>query len=59
MTTITEWHRNEYTISTDRALLNIGLVHNYLSNSSYWAKGRSRETVQRSMEFTQLRCLQK
>ena len=50
MTTTIEWHRNEYTISTDRALLNIGLVHNYLSNSSYWAKGRSRETVQRSIE---------
>jgi GNAT superfamily N-acetyltransferase len=50
MTTTSEWHRNEYTISTDRALLNIGLIHNFLSHTSYWAMGRSLERVRRSID---------
>nr|WP_319270761.1 GNAT family N-acetyltransferase [uncultured Draconibacterium sp.] len=37
-------------ISTDKQKLDIQLIHNYLSNESYWAKGRSLETVQRSIE---------
>ncbi|WP_297099517.1 GNAT family N-acetyltransferase [uncultured Draconibacterium sp.] len=37
-------------ISTDKAKLNIQVIHNYLSNESYWAKGRSLETVRRSIE---------
>ena len=37
-------------ISTNKKKLNIQLIHNYLSNESYWAKGRSLETVQRSIE---------
>lgn len=41
---------NDYTISTDKNLLDIGIIHDYLSNRSYWAKGRSIETVKRSVE---------
>ena len=37
-------------ISTDKEKLDIQIIHNYLSNESYWAKGRSLETVQRSIE---------
>ena len=37
-------------ISTNKQKLDIQLIHNYLSNESYWAKGRSLETVQRSIE---------
>ncbi|MFN2577627.1 MAG: GNAT family N-acetyltransferase [Pyrinomonadaceae bacterium] len=44
------WQRDEYSISTDGARLDIDLIHNYLSNESYWARGRSREIVQRSIE---------
>ena len=44
------WHRDNYLISTDRAKLNIALVHDYLSNSSYWATGRKIEAVRRSIE---------
>jgi len=44
------WHHGDYTISTDRSRLNIDLSHNYLSNESYWAAGRSREVVARSIE---------
>ena len=45
-----EWRRGDYSISTDRALLDLDLIHDYLSNESYWAKGRSRETIRRSIE---------
>lgn len=37
-------------ISTDKEKLDIQVIHNYLSNESYWAKGRAMETVQRSIE---------
>ena len=43
------FYRGDYSISTDRALLNVDLIHNYLSNESYWATGRSREVVERSI----------
>ena len=44
------WQRGEYSISTDRSCLNIDLIHNFLSSNSYWARGRSREVVERSIE---------
>ena len=37
-------------ISTDKEKLDIQVIHNYLSNESYWARGRAIETVQRSIE---------
>ncbi len=39
----------EFEISTEQSRLDVGLVHEFLS-STYWAEGRSRETVQRSIE---------
>ena len=36
-------------ITTDRARINVKLVHEFLA-SSYWAKGRSRAIVERSLE---------
>ena len=30
--------------------MDLNFVHNYLCHESYWAKGRSKELVQRSME---------
>jgi len=50
MQTVTEWQRGEYLISTDRERLDIPLIHDFLANNSYWAEGRSLETVQRSIE---------
>ena len=44
------WQRGDYTISTDRSRLNIDLIHDYLSNQTYWATGRAREVVERSIE---------
>jgi GNAT superfamily N-acetyltransferase len=45
-----EWRRDEYLISTDRERLNVQMIHEYLSNSSYWAVGRSLDRVARSIE---------
>lgn len=44
--------RGEYLISTDRARIDQDYVHRYLSEQSYWAKGRSRETQQRAIEHS-------
>jgi GNAT superfamily N-acetyltransferase len=44
------WQRGEYSISTDRARLDVDLIHRYLSTSSYWAQGRPIEVVRRSIE---------
>lgn len=44
-----EIQRGEYTISTDPRRLNIALIHDYLSQDSYWAVGRTFEIVQRSI----------
>jgi len=45
-----EWHRGEYTISDDRARLDIKVIQKFLSTESYWATGRSLEKVQRSID---------
>ncbi|MDT4966586.1 MAG: hypothetical protein QOJ64_1323 [Acidobacteriota bacterium] len=46
----TEWTRRDFVISTDRARLDVGAVHSYLSNNTYWATGRTLDTVARSIE---------
>lgn len=42
----------ELTISTDKARLDIQLIHNYLSEQSYWAKNIPLVTVERSIEHS-------
>jgi GNAT superfamily N-acetyltransferase len=44
------WQRDEYTISTDRSRLDIDLIHDYISNHSYWGSGRARDVVECSIE---------
>ena len=39
-------------IVTDRWRMDIGTIHRYLSEESYWAKGIPRETVARSIEHS-------
>ncbi|MFZ6687574.1 GNAT family N-acetyltransferase [Undibacterium sp. SXout11W] len=39
-------------ISTDKARLNVSLIHHFLSEQSAWAKGIPLETVQRSIEHS-------
>ncbi len=47
-----EWTRGDYTVSTDNARLDLNVIHDYLSNKSYWATGRSVETIRRSIEHS-------
>jgi len=44
-----EWKKDDYLISTNKAKIDIGVVHNYLTQS-YWAEGISIEVVKRSIE---------
>jgi GNAT superfamily N-acetyltransferase len=44
-----EWQRDEYTISTDATHLDVDLIYDFLSTDSYWAKGRTRAAVERSI----------
>jgi GNAT superfamily N-acetyltransferase len=41
-----------YTISTDPDWLDISQIYRYLSEESYWARGRSRELVERSIRHS-------
>src|SRR4051812_21615976 len=43
---------DRYEISTDPARLDLDVIHRYLSQESYWAKGRTREDVARSIEHS-------
>jgi hypothetical protein len=36
-------------ISTDRARLDVDLIHRFLAEESYWARGRSREVTERAI----------
>jgi GNAT superfamily N-acetyltransferase len=47
--TVVESRRGEFLISTDRARLDLDMIHSFLTNC-YWAKGIPRETVARSIE---------
>ena len=51
VTDITEWRRGEFIVSTDRARLDVHVIHGFLTNS-YWAKGISRDLVTRSLEHS-------
>ena len=44
-----EWTRGGYTISCDQARLDLEVIYAFLSGESYWAQGRSRERVERSV----------
>lgn len=42
--------RKEYYISTDKSLINIDFVHDYISKTSYWGKGRTIQQTKESIE---------
>jgi len=47
-----EFARGDWSISTDKARLNIDQIHDFLSHSSYWAQGRPRSLVQKSIDHS-------
>lgn len=44
------WQRGEYTISTDHSRLDLNVIHDFISNHSYWGRGREPDVVQRSID---------
>jgi GNAT superfamily N-acetyltransferase len=45
-----DWQKNEFTISTDPARLDLPYIHAFLSTKSYWAEGIPIETVRASVK---------
>jgi len=41
-----------YWVSDERSLVDVDLVHGWMSQQSYWAAGRSREVMARSIEHS-------
>jgi hypothetical protein len=50
--TMEETLQEGYLISTDRIRLDVRFIHETLSLSSYWAEGRTLDTVQKSLEHS-------
>lgn len=48
---IHKWQRGEFTISTERARLDLNLIHEFLT-TSYWAAGIPLDVVERSIEHS-------
>jgi len=46
---LVEWHKGEFTVSTDPGRIELDVVHGFLTEC-YWAKGIPREVVARSIE---------
>jgi GNAT superfamily N-acetyltransferase len=45
-----EWENDEFTISTDRARLQIDVIQRYLAEESYWAQTRTRKQTERAIK---------
>lgn len=45
-----EYHRNNFTISTARDLLDIQVIQEFLANESYWAQGIPSSVVEKCIE---------
>lgn len=46
------WRRQNFTIDTEKSRLNMDFIHDYLSHQSYWAQGRPRDVVEKSIEHS-------
>lgn len=46
------WRRGAYRLSTDPALLDLDVLHRFLSRDSYWAAGIPFETMRRAIEHS-------
>jgi nitroimidazol reductase NimA-like FMN-containing flavoprotein (pyridoxamine 5'-phosphate oxidase superfamily)/GNAT superfamily N-acetyltransferase len=47
-----EWQRGEHIVSTDRSRLDFALVHRFLSESSYWARGVTERHLRVAIEHS-------
>lgn len=48
------WERNGYVIRTEKQFLDINIIHHFLSEDSYWAKGITLEMVRKSIEHSSI-----
>lgn len=48
------WEKEEFTISTDQNHLDLQVIHRFLSEDSYWAKGISFDAVKKAVENSSL-----
>src|SRR5437763_5993176 len=46
------WRRGTFEISTDRARLDYEVLYDFLSRTSYWARGRTLDVIRRSIEHS-------
>jgi GNAT superfamily N-acetyltransferase len=47
-----EWRNGDFVISTDRARIDVGTVHQFLSGESYWAAGIPLDVFRRAIEHS-------
>jgi hypothetical protein len=47
---IHQWTDGDYSVTTDKALVDRDVVHHYLSQESYWAQGRTREQTEQLID---------
>jgi GNAT superfamily N-acetyltransferase len=45
-----DWQRDQYTISTDKTRLDMGMIHHFLYTTAHWAVGRPMNIVRKSVE---------
>src|SRR6478735_1742483 len=48
-----ERQRGEYTVSTDKSKLDLDVIYTFLSEESYWAQGRPRDVIERSIKHSE------
>lgn len=46
------WRSADYLISTDRQRIDLSVVHQFLSEESYWAKGRPFEVTRKALDHS-------
>src|SRR5437660_206940 len=49
---ISSWQRGEFLISTDRAKLDVAVIHDFISNKAYWGIGRPVAVVRRALDHS-------
>jgi|SRR5215213_2076132 len=45
-----QFHQHEFSIITDKARLDVDMIHRFLSNDSYWAQGRTLKQTKTAIE---------
>ncbi len=45
-----EWKKEQYSLSTDKSKLDVGMIHHFLYTTAYWAVGRPMDTVRKSID---------